>query len=106
MLAGLGGTLRMRAYQMDEHAGHALAVWRPFNTCLERHSRMNVLLTEISCGRRSEGWRTRRWLLVCDGLGGKHDGNGFGVSTWESEEKASSRGRLYWVLAVRSSDDW
>jgi hypothetical protein len=67
----------MRAYQMDEHAGHALAVWRPFNTCLERHSRMNVLLTEILCGRRSEGWRTRRWLLVCDGLGGKDDGNGF-----------------------------
>jgi hypothetical protein len=30
MLAGLGGTLRMRAYQMNEHAGHALAVWRPF----------------------------------------------------------------------------
>jgi hypothetical protein len=50
MLAGLGGTLRMRAYRMDEHAGHALAVWRPFNTCLERHSRIDVLLTEISCG--------------------------------------------------------
>jgi hypothetical protein len=68
MLAGLGGTLRMRAYQMDEHAGHALAVWRPFNTCLERHSRMNVLLTEISYGRRSEGMRRAgrkaRWERV------------------------------------------
>jgi len=38
MLAGLGEALRMRTYQMSEHAGHALAVWRPFSTCLERHS--------------------------------------------------------------------
>jgi hypothetical protein len=74
MLARLGETLRMRAYRMNEHAGHALAVWRPFRTCLERHSRMNVL-TEISCGGSIEDWRTGRWSSVCDGMGGKDDGN-------------------------------
>ena len=72
MLARLGETLRMRAYRMNEHAGHALAVWRPFRTCLERHSRMNVL-TEISCGGSIEDWRTGRWSSVCDGMGGKDD---------------------------------
>jgi hypothetical protein len=105
MLAGLGGTMRMRAYRMDEHAGHALAVWRPFNTCLERHSRIHVMLTEISCGG---SWRPD------DVEGGCWYATGWAertmerirVSTWESEEKASFRGRSDWVLSARSGDDW
>jgi len=92
---------------MDEHAGHALAVWRPFNTCLERHSRIDVLLTEISCGG---SWRPDDLDLEC----GCWYATGWAertmkrirASTWESEEKASFRGRSDWVLAVRSSNDW
>jgi hypothetical protein len=105
MLARLGETLRMRAYRMNEHAGHALAVWRPFRTCLERHSQMNVL-TEIFLRWKYRGLANRTVVVGMRRDGRKGRWKRMRVCTWESEEKASFRGRGDWALAVRSGDDW
>jgi hypothetical protein len=70
--------------------------WRcggPFSTYLERHSRIGVLLTEISRGVSRIGDEARRcpgWLSVCDGLGGKDDGHGFAYARGSQKKRLLS----------------